>query len=326
MGLNPTLIRHKYARTVIYGLMAVLLAGYFLRHPGHATSDNGFDLTRALVPVEQIFHGGPPRDGIPAIDHPEFVVARQATFLKDNDRVLGLTYNGISRAYPVRILNYHEIVNDIFRDEAIAITYCPLCGTGMAFHAGNAGQSRTFGVSGLLYNSDMLLYDRETESLWSQIMKQAISGPLKGKKLQQVPLAQTTWQDWKTRHPHTEVLSTQTGYRRDYSKSPYPGYSTSDVIMFPVTSQAAHYHPKEQVLGLEIDNTYKAYPFSELARLDRPVFNDLVAGHQLTVRYDTANRTGMILDKAGKEIPSVISFWFAWMAFHPESEVYKATK
>jgi hypothetical protein len=324
MGLNPTLIKYKYARPVIYALLAVILTGYFLLHPGYATSNNGFNLTDTLIPAGQIYHGGPPKDGIPAIDRPKFLSASQAEFLKFDDRVLGVTYNSISKAYPVRILNYHEIVNDKFQGDAVVITFCPLCGTGMAFDADISGRTRSFGVSGLLYNSDMLLYDRESETLWSQLMKQAISGPLKGKKLQQIPMAHTTWRDWKKRHPQTQVLSTSTGYSRDYSKTPYPGYSTSDVIMFPINNQAAQYHPKEQVLGIEIGTTFKAYPFSELARLERSVFHDVVAGRELEIQFDPVNRTGKILGENSNEIPTVISFWFAWMAFHPESEVFKA--
>lgn len=321
---NPTLIKHKYARPFIYTLLALILAGYFFRHPGYATTNNGFNLSNSLVPVEQIFHGGPPKDGIPAIDNPEFITVRQAGFLKPEDRVLGATYNGISRAYPVRILNYHEIVNDEFQGQAVVITYCPLCGTGMAFDADVSGQTRSFGVSGLLYNSDMLLYDRESGSLWSQLMKQAISGPLKGEKLQQIPLAHTSWRDWKNQHPQTRVLSTRTGYSRDYTRTPYPGYSSSNVIMFPVNYQAAQYHPKEQVLGIEIGTTFKAYPFSELAKYDGSVLHDIVAGQKLEVQFDLLNRTGKILDENRKEIPTVISFWFAWVAFHPESEIFKA--
>lgn len=324
MGLNPALIKNKYARPAIYVLLVVVICGYFLRHPGFATSDNGFDITNTLIPAGQIYHGGPPKDGIPAIDNPVFLPARQAEYLKSDDRVLGVTYNGISKAYPVRILNYHEIVNDMYQGDAVVISFCPLCGTGMAFLADIAGQARNFGVSGLLYNSDMLLYDRETESLWSQLAKQAVSGPLKGEKLQQISLAHTSWQDWMKRHPQTLVLSIETGYTRNYSKTPYPGYSSSDEIMFPINHQAAQYHPKEQVLGLEIGTTFKAYPFSEMARLDSSVFHDIVAGQKLEIQFDPVNRTGKILGENNLEIPTVISFWFAWMAFHPESDIYKA--
>lgn len=324
MGLNPALIKHKYARPVIYTLLVFIIGCYFLRYPGYATSDNGFKLTNSSIPVAEIFHGGPAKDGIPAIDKPDFLSVKQAKFLNPEDRVLGVTYNGISKAYPVRILNYHEIVNDMYQGDAVVITFCPLCGTGMAFQANIAGQARRFGVSGLLYNSDMMLYDRETESLWSQIMKQAVSGPLIGGKLQQIPLAHTTWRDWVKRHPQTRVLSTNTGYSRNYSKTPYPGYSSSDEIMFPVNNQAAQYHPKEQVIGIEINNSFKAYPFSELAKFDSSVLYDVVAGQKLEVQFDPVNRTGKILNENKKEIPTVISFWFAWVAFHPESEVFKA--
>jgi hypothetical protein len=138
---------------------------------------NGFDLTDALVPGNEVHSGGPPRDGIPAIDKPRFVTATAASFLKGDERVLGIRHNGVSKAYPITILSWHEIVNDRFAGDPVAISYCPLCGTGIAYRARADDQALTFGVSGLLYNSDMLLYDRNTGSLWSQIMRQAISGP-----------------------------------------------------------------------------------------------------------------------------------------------------
>ena len=127
---------------------------------------NGFSVTNALIPVDEIRSGGPPRDGIPAIDRPRFVTADAAGFLQASDRVLGITRNGVSKAYPVAILNWHEIVNDRIANEPIVITFCPLCGTGIAYLATTGDQVLDFGVSGLLYNSDMLLYDRQTESLW----------------------------------------------------------------------------------------------------------------------------------------------------------------
>jgi hypothetical protein len=125
---------------------------------------NGFDLSGARVPVHEILRGGPPRDGIPSIDDPRFVEASQAQCLHDKDGVMGVVRNGIGKAYPIRILNWHEIVNDRFGDDYLAITFCPLCGSGMVFLRQLAGRPLTFGVSGLLYNSDVLLYDRETES------------------------------------------------------------------------------------------------------------------------------------------------------------------
>ena len=157
----------------------------------HGQIKNGYLLNDALIPADEIHHGGPPRDGIPAIDTPQFVDADAAGFLKPSDRVLGIERNGVRKAYPVAILNWHEIVNDRFADEPLVVTYCPLCGTGIAYLSVSGGVELKFGVSGLLYNSDMLLYDRETESLWSQISRQAISGPMKGRKLKSVPVMHT---------------------------------------------------------------------------------------------------------------------------------------
>ena len=134
---------------------------------------NGFDVGNASIPVDEILPGGPPRDGIPAIDNPVFMDAQKATFLSEDDRVIGIARHGITRAYPIAILNWHEIVNDRIGQESIVVTYCPLCGTGMVFAAGSA---LSFGVSGLLYNSDVLMYDRQTDSLWSQLKMEAVSG------------------------------------------------------------------------------------------------------------------------------------------------------
>jgi hypothetical protein len=154
---------------------------------------NGFDVSGALIPVGAIERGGPPRDGIPAIDRPQFVSAARAG-LRADDRILGLAFNGVTRAYPVRILNWHEVVNDRFGEVPVAITYCPLCGTGVAFDARLGERVLDFGVSGLLYNSDVLLYDRGTQSLWSQSMQLAVTGPLKGTRLQALSLEHTSWQ------------------------------------------------------------------------------------------------------------------------------------
>lgn len=289
-----------------------------------AQTRNGFDLTGALVPAAQIESGGPPRDGIPAIDRPKFVKADEARFLQGDDRVLGVARNGIAKAYPVRILNWHEIVNDSFGAERIAVTFCPLCGTGIAYVSQAGGKLLSFGVSGLLYNSDVLLYDRQTQSLWSQILAQAVSGPLKGAKLTPVALSHTSWADWKKRHPDTLVLSTDTGFTRDYGRDPYAGYAQDPTILFPVTGQSPRYQAKEPVIGVEVGGKFKAYPFVELAKAKGGRVTDSLGGKPLTVRFDPEHRTGTVFDAQGKEIPSVIVYWFAWYAFHHDTEVFQA--
>ncbi len=194
---------------------------------------NGFDVSNSSVPASAIQRGGPPRDGIPSIDSPNFVLAKDAR-LRDDDRILGVAIEGIARAYPVKVLNWHEVVNDRFGGRGVVVTYCPLCGTGMAFEAQVGAQAASFGVSGLLYNSDVLLYDRGTLSLWSQILQTAVAGPLKGTRLRTVALTHTSWADWRSRHPGTQVLSTQTGFARDYERDPYAGYDSVPRLMFDV--------------------------------------------------------------------------------------------
>lgn len=285
---------------------------------------NGFNLDNSTIPINKIHHGGPPRDGIPSLDKPEFVAADEATFLKPEDRILGVVHKGEARAYPIRILNWHEIVNDRIKGDAVVVTFCPLCGTGLVYNGEIEGKLHDFGVSGLLYNSDVLLYDRQSESLWSQILSKAISGPMVGRHLKTLPVSHTSWESWREENPQTLVLSTETGFGRDYSRSPYAGYGKSEQIYFPVTKESRAYHPKERVLGVEIDGKYKAYPFEELAKLKSNVLQDEFAGQKLTVSFDVENRDGRITDENGKIIHTVNGFWFAWYAFHEDTAVFKA--
>ena len=288
-----------------------------------ADTKNGFVLDDASVPFEEILHGGPAKDGIRSLEYPAFVAADNAGFLRAKDRVLGIELNGVARAYPIRILNYHEIVNDAFGGNAVVVTYCPLCNSGIAFDAKIGNARLTFGVSGLLYNSDVLLYDRQTGSLWSQIEKTAITGEMKGTRLDAFPMTHTTWRDWVARHPDTEVLSDQTGFRLDYKADQYLDYSRGGKLMFPVAAEDSRYRRKSFVLGLEIDGQFKAYPFSELNK-SQSIFMDEFQGRNFEVRYDKKNKTASIFAEDGNELPSLISYWFAWYAFHSDTEIYVA--
>lgn len=289
----------------------------------YAQSKKGFELSNSLIPVHEIKDGGPPRDGIPSIDKPKFLNTLK-TNLKNSDRVLGVQLNGVAKAYPVNILNYHEIVNDSFGDDPVVVTYCPLCGSGIVFDALVSGKAKTFGVSGLLYNSDMLLYDRETESLWPQLKYQAISGPLVGEKLELINTSNTSWKAWKDKYPNTLVLSEDTGFKRDYTLDPYPGYDRSSDIYFSVSDQDDRYHPKETVIGIEIKGKFKAYPFSELEKSGKEEIQDIFEGKNLRIIYDADAKSAEILDIKGNPIPAVTNFWFAWFAFNPDTEVFKA--
>jgi Protein of unknown function (DUF3179) len=198
-------------------------------------------------------------------------------------------------------------------------------GSGMAFLARAQGRRLSFGVSGLLYNSDVLLYDRQSNSLWSQLMEQAITGPMKGTRLTSVPLTHTTWADWKKRYSRTLVLSPETGYARDYQRDPYAGYAQSERLTFEVRAHSTryHYHPKERVIGVSLGGQHKAYPFIELGRSPR-VIHDTLGGRPIEVRFDGEHQTGAVFDSDGHEIPSVIVYWFAWYAFHTDTEVFVA--
>lgn len=280
---------------------------------------NGFNLENALVPVDQIVSGGVSRDGIPALYVPEFVDASSANFLSDKDRVLGVHRNGEARAYPIKIMNYHELVNDDFDGEGVLVSFCPLCGSGIAFAVDV--ELGGFGVSGLLYNSDVLMYDRKTESLWSQILGQAISGPARGESLEAIPISNTNWETWRQRYPGTKVLSLETGYGADYERDYYADYRRSRRLWFPVAAKDRRYKPKSMVTGISLEGQHKAYPLDELPDAQTSI-DDVFAGQKLTVRYDKSSASVDVYDAAGTELPSVSLFWFAWVAFHPDTEVY----
>ena len=284
---------------------------------------NGFTLDGSAVPASSIHAGGPGRDGIPALTDPLFLPASEATFPAQYHYVLGLQHNGISKAYPVAILDRHEVVNDLFNGQPVAVTWCPLCGSGVAYDATIQGRRRLFGVSGLLYNSDVLLFDRGSESLWSQLMASAISGPLQGHSLQTLPLLQTTWGEWQTRHPDTLVLSPATGHDKNYRASPYRSYATNRTIAFPVAARGDRYHPKERVLGVILKGAAKAYPFSELAN-HGPLLRDQLAGQSIQIQFDRTTQSAQALTTQQQPLPATTLYWFAWIAFHPETAVFKA--
>lgn len=314
----------------VVALGSVLLGALILSFavpPAAAQMKNGFDLKGSLIKPAEIRRGGPPRDGIPALDRPRFTTAEGARWLRPEDRVLALERNGVAKAYPIRILDWHEIVNDRFRGEPVVVSYCPLCGTGVVFDARVAGEARSFGVSGLLYNSDVLLYDRQSESLWSQLMMKAVAGPLKGTDLEALPVRHTTWEAWQREHPDTLVLSRDTGHRRNYDATPYQGYDRTPSLYFPVNNRDRRFHPKAQVLGVEVDGKFKAYPFEELDEElagESGRLTDTLAGQGVTVHWDADAESAVAFDAEGRELPGVIGFWFAWAAFHPDTEVFEA--
>lgn len=278
----------------------------------------GFNIENALIPINEIHSGGPPKDGIPSINQPKFIAAEKADYLNASDSVLGLTIGGESRAYPLRILVWHEIVNDTIDGQAVIITYCPLCGTAMAFSRQYGEKPLSFGVSGLLYNSDVLMFDRETESLWSQLKMQAVSGQFKGQAMDWLPSTLTTWEDWQNKQPETVVLSTETGYPRDYTKTPYASYESTERTMFPVKHTRQELPNKAWIAGIRINEEAKAYP---LAQLSEASFEDVVGGTPIRISWDAGNRHFSATRADGTDIPVVHAYWFAWQAFYPGTTI-----
>ena len=287
-----------------------------------AQTKNGFDLQGSLVPPEDILRGGPPRDGIPAIDKPVFISTTEAD-LAGNDRVMGVHFKGIARAYPIRMLNRHEIVNDVFDQTGVVVSYCPLCGSGVVFLLPAGERGDTFGVSGLLYNSDVLLYDRASESLWSQLMLQAVSGQRRGETLTLLAATHTTWGEWQKRYPATLLLSEASAPGLSYKNNPYADYENSAQLWFPVQQKSAALGMKERVLGLSINGVDKAYPYSELSQ-SAAEFEDRVGGQKVRLVWSEASQSAYALDSEGQQLPSVTAYWFAWFSFHPQTLIYRA--
>lgn len=174
-------------------------------------------------------------------------------------------------------------------------------------------------MTGKLYNSTVVLYDRQTQSLWSQVTRQAIAGPSTGRKLEMIPSLTTTWRHWKTLHPETRVLSSNTGFRRDYNQNPYDAYYTSDELLFPVPKNVkSKLRNKERVIGLETNGVSKAYAFSRLKK--KPALIEDELGEEIVqIHYHPKTETASVTDSQGNLLPAFTIFWFAWQAFHPDT-------
>jgi hypothetical protein len=244
-------------------LSVTLMSIVLLQHCNPTVENSQSSEGDWLLPRDMIFDGGPGKDGIPALASPRFTTPEKATYLRDNDLVLGLVVGDDVRAYPHPILDWHEIVNDEVGGSPLAITYCPLTGSGIGWKRNFSGDVTTFGVSGLLYNSNLIPYDRLTNSNWSQMRLQCVNGSLKGQLIETFPLIETTWKTWKGMYPQTSVLSSSTGYSRPYGTYPYGNFKSDPGLIFPVTHDDTRLHRKARVLGIIIGDQAKAYPVGE---------------------------------------------------------------
>jgi hypothetical protein len=276
----------------------------------------GFTQDAIDAEVEQVFQGCPQRDCIPSIDQPQFLKTGQVDFLDEDDIVISLTWSGETRAYPTRILDRHEIVNDNFGNTPIAVTYCPLCGSGLAFIRVLDGEETEFGVSGLLHNNDLIMYDRRTHSIWQQITGRALAGPKRGEALEAVPVGMVEWGDWRESNPAAEVLAPPAG-TGSYAKNAYGDYATSDRLLFPVEKQDARLHAKKIIYGVETGSQPIAIESNWLQGQGGWEYE--VGGKVLSLRVDrTGGVTGSL---AGEPLPVHRMYWFAWYSFHPDTSL-----
>ena len=264
-------------------------------------TDGGIDSETFTAISQREYVGDVPKDGIPPLDDPpqdrgaaQFVTAEDAIHVNDEHIVVGVHLNGDARAYPVRILNFHEIVNHTVGGTKISVTYCPLTASGINI----AGDGIEFGNTGGLYNNNMVMYDRETESFWAQMRLGSILGPRAGERLKHLPVYQGTWIAWRELYPETRVLSTDTGYVRNYAGDYYvdSGYTTSDGYWFwQADTYDTRFHPKENILGLLGERSSRAYLSANLR--EEQVVNDRFEGTDLVVVYDETAKAALAFER-----------------------------
>lgn len=276
------------------------------------------------VPLNEILGGGPPKDGIPAIDAPKFArLPDRDPVLQDDGIGLALVIGDDARFYPYQILVWHEIVNDTIGGTPVAITYCPLCLTGIVFDRRVEGQETTFGTSGKLWQSNLVMYDRATDSYWSQVTGEAIVGERAGTALAILPADTMPLRVFAARYSAGKVLTTETGHRRDYTRDPYGDYYTSQEVGFGVRRQDDRFHPKEVVMGVVLDGTAVAIPVKRV--LDAGEITGTVGNTTIVAKGDREARSVQVFrrlaDGSLERLPAFPVFWFSWYASHPQTLV-----
>lgn len=260
------------------------------------------------IPITDVLDGGPGVDGIPSLTNPNLVNANdsETNFIKDEDLVIGYKNGNDIRAYSHSILDWHEIINDNLGDVSLAITYCPLTGTGIGWNRILNDNETTFGVSGLLYNTNLIPFDRQTNSNWSQILNESVNGDLLGTKVDLIPLFETSWKTWKSIYPNTKVVSRNTGFQRTYGISPYGDYNTNNnLFLFPVAKDN-RLPLKERVHTILKNSKAKVYQFSIFTTNN--VIKDFFEGDEYLIVGNNEFIVSFILD----ETTSGLNFEYAY--------------
>jgi hypothetical protein len=303
------------------------------------------------IRLEEIVWGGVKKDGIPALTNPAHVPAADAIYLEDDELVFGVEIDGDARAWPLRILDWHEMLNDVVGGVPVTLAYCTLCGSGILYDARVPGHEPfVFGSSGFLYRSNKLMYDQATHSLWHQFTGRPVVGPLTGSgiELEVLPVTIASWRDWRTQHPDTKVLSLETGFERDYTPGqPYGDYFASPDLMFPMRVPDQRLAPKDQVFALRVGDHAQAWPLEDFA--GGRVINATVGDLPVVLLGDAATRTVRAYESGGRafaagpdpaklvaegrdwrieedalvgpdgarlaRLPGHVAYWFAWQGF-----------
>ena len=264
------------------------------------------------IRVEEIQWGGVIVDGIPALNNPTMLLAGQADYLEPGEPVFGIALNGEARAYPLRIMDWHEMVNDVVGGVPVSLAYCTLCGAGIAYDGrATDGRMYTFGSSGFLFRSNKLMYDHQTSTLWNQLTGEPVLGELAdtGLRLSLLPVVLTSWSDWLEQHPNTQVLSLETGYDRPYELgAAYGDYFSSELTMFPVWQRSKELEDKSRIYALHLDGVPKAYAVEKLVEVE--VVNDVLGETALvlvaqrgTIEVEGMNqRAGPVIYDSGGEV------------------------
>jgi hypothetical protein len=275
--------------------------------------DLGFhtNIGRRSVSLDLLLSGGPGKDGIPALTDVEFVATADAG-LRDEVRGILVDFEGERRFYPFNILVWHEVLNDSIGDTHFAVTFCPLCGSGIVFDREVGGEVLEFGVSGLLYESNLIMYDQSTHSFWSQSLGEAIVGRYTGTRLEILPMQLLTFEEARRKYPDIRVLSDQTGFARDYARNPYSGYEETESLIFPVSVQDNRFFAKELMYVFRLDETSVAFP---LEMLTEEKVEDVLEGRDVEAVRE-GGEISVTVD--GRPVPGYIEMWFSWATQHQE--------
>jgi uncharacterized protein DUF3179 len=320
------------ARPLLLGLVAILLAvGPALANPERWQREwPNTDFAKTSVDFVEILSGGPPKDGIPSIDNPQFVPVAEMRDMADSEPVIGLIVNGDARAYPLRVLTWHEIVNDIVGGVPVVVTYCPLCNSSIVFDRRIEGKAVEFGTTGKLRNSDLVMYDRETESWWQQFLGEAIVGERTGTRLEILPSRLESWSKFKARNPGGRVQVPSNPGMRPYGANPYVGYDGSSFPFLYNGSYPEGIKPMARVVAvgdqawaLDLLRKEGRVEAGDLILTWEPGQNSALDTRTISEGQDVGN---VLVQRQGKngleDVAYDVTFAFVFHAFRPEGTLY----